>query len=57
MFSYISEKWPLHDLTAYSVIGLFCNKMFIQASLLFCLIVPGNRVLINVAISDSLTDF
>lgn len=58
MFPYRGKKWPFHDLIDYnSVFGLSYSKMFIQASLLFCSIAHGNRVLLYVTITDLLTDF
>lgn len=57
MFSYTGQRWSLHDLIGYiAVVGL-SYKMFTQSLCPLCLIVPGDKVFINVTISDSLTDF
>lgn len=58
MFSYIGQRWLLHDLVGYNdAVGLSYGKMFIQALCSLSLTIPRDRVFINVTIFDSLIDF
>lgn len=59
MFSYRGKRRPLQGLIdCNGVVSFSCGKMCLSRLLYyFCLTVPGNKVFINVTISDSLTVF